>query len=164
MTKTKVMRIGLIVASVLIVFGVVLTAWTWATKDERNVIEVRLRDGETQTVKFENLCLIPGEECEYTLKLKSDGIEECDLTIDFVETQERTLKNFAYVRVKAGDTVICDDLMAKVFDGEAIILPVDFGSDKNAELTVTYYLPLDVGNEAQSAEAIFELRLTASNV
>ncbi|MBR2466749.1 MAG: hypothetical protein IKB38_07480 [Clostridia bacterium] len=163
MPKSNLMRIILVVASVLIVFGVVLTAWSWATRDERNVIEVRLRDRETQTVKFENLCLLPGEECEYTLKLEPDGIEQCDLKIDFIETKERTLKNFAYVRIEADGTVIFDDLMARAFDGEPIILPVDFDSGKNAELTVTYYLPLDVGNEAQSAEAIFELQLTASN-
>lgn len=163
MTRTKIMRIALIAASVLIVLGVVLTAWAWATKDERNVIEVHLCDGEMQAVKFENLCLIPGEECEYTLRLKSDGVNQCDLKIDFVETKERTLKNFAYVRLESDGKVICDDLMANIFDGEALSLAADFESADFIELTVKYYLPLDVGNEAQNAEAIFELQLTASN-
>ena len=39
----------------------------------------------------------------------------------------------------------------------------DFRENKNTELKVIYYLPLDVGNEAKNAEAIFELQLTASN-
>ena len=38
-----------------------------------------------------------------------------------------------------------------------------FGEDKNTEFQIVYYLPIDVGNEAKNAEALFGLMLTASN-
>ena len=54
-------------------------------------------------------------------------------------------------------------MMTTVFAEEPIVIPVDFNTSINTELTIVYYLPLDVGNEAKKAEAVFELRLTASN-
>jgi hypothetical protein len=67
------------------------------------------------------------------------------------------------VKIISGDEVICDELLAKVFEDDDIVLPVDFAEDKNTELKIVYYLPVDIGNEAKNAEAVFELLLTASN-
>ena len=47
-------------------------------------------------------------------------------------------------------------------EDEKITLSVDFAAEKNAELKIVYYLPLDVGNEAKNAEGMFELQFTAS--
>jgi ribonuclease-3 len=54
-------------------------------------------------------------------------------------------------------------LLADAFESDAIVLPVDFSQNRNTELTVTYYMPSEVGNEAENAEAIFDLRIVASN-
>ena len=44
-----------------------------------------------------------------------------------------------------------------------LFLPVHFDLLHNTELTVEYYMPIEIGNEAKNAEAHFELHLTASN-
>jgi hypothetical protein len=157
------MRIVLIVGSVFILVGVSLLGWILTDDTEEGVIEVELKDGKTQTIEFENLSLVPGEECEYTIKLEKAGADKCDLNLNFVETEEKTLKNFAHVKIISGDEVICDELLAKVLEDDDIVLPVDFAEDKNTELKIVYYLPVDIGNEAKNAEAVFELLLTASN-
>lgn len=163
MTKSKLMQIILIAGSVLIIVGVSLLGWMLATEDERGVIEVKLEDGKTESLAFEALSLVPGEECEYTVKLEKSGASKYDLELDFVETEEKTLKNYARVKIIANAEVVCDELLATVFGNDDIVLPVDFSEDKNTELKIVYYLPIDVGNEAKNAEAIFELLLTASN-
>ncbi len=163
MPKSKLMRIILIAGSVLIIVGVSLMGWMLATEDERSVIEIQLEEGKTKSVEFENLSLVPGEECEYTVKLEKSGADEYDLKLDFVETEEKSLKNYARVKILANGALVCDELLAAVFENEDIVLPVDFSEGKNTELKFVYYLPLDVGNEAKNAEAIFELLLTASN-
>ncbi len=163
MPKSKLMRIILIAGSVLIIVGVSLMGWMLATEDERSVIEVQLENGKTQSVEFENLSLVPGEECEYTIKLEKSRADKYDLNLDFVEIEEKTLKNYARVKIIANGEVVCDELLATVFENEDIVLPVDFGEDKNTELKIVYYLPIEIGNEAKKAEAIFELLLTASN-
>ena len=84
--------------------------------------------------------------------------------LDFVDTdEEKTLKKYARVKIVADGEVISDELLADAFEKEKIVLPVDFDDKKNTELKIVYYLPLDVGNEAKNAEAVFELLLTASN-
>lgn len=163
MPKSKLMRIILTVGSVLIIGGVSLMGWMLTTEDERGVIEVKLEDGKTESLEFESLALIPGEECEYTIQLERSASRKYTLELDFTETEEKTLKNYARVKIVSSGEVICDELLKTVFEGDAIVLPVDFDEGKNTELKIVYYLPAEVGNEAKRAEAIFELLLTASN-
>ena len=164
MLKNKLMRIILVVGSALIIVGVSLMGWLLATEDERGVIEVKLEEGETESLAFEDLTLIPGEECEYTVQLEKTSASKYDLELDFVDTdEEKTLKKYARVKIVADGEVISDELLADAFEKEKIVLPVDFDDKKKTELKIVYYLPLDVGNEAKNAEAVFELLLTASN-
>ena len=163
MTKSSFMRIILISASVLIIVGVALMGFVLATSDDRNVMNICLEEGKTESVEFENLCLLPGQSCEYVIKLKRDSAKEYDLSFDFVETEEKALKNFARVKIISNGELIYDELLAKAFESQNVVLPVDFNDDKNTEITIVYYLPIDVGNEAKNAEAAFELLLTASN-
>ena len=163
MLKTNFMRIVLVLGCALILIGVVLMAWMLATDEKRNVVEVDLDDGETETIGFESLKLLPGEECEYSVTLKRESTKKYNLTLEFVETEEKTLKKFARVKIFANGEVVYDELLETAFEDDAIVLPVDVGTNKNTELKFVYYLPLDVGNEAKKAEAIFELQMTASN-
>ncbi len=163
MSKSSFMRVIMVAGSVLIIIGVTLMVWMLATEADRNVIKVVIADGETQSIEFESLSLVPGGECEYKVVLKNDNGNKYDLSLDFVEIEEKTLKNFARVKILSGDGVVYDDLLATTFENENIVLPIDFSEDKNTELTIVYYLPVDVGNEAKNAEATFELLLTASS-
>lgn len=162
MDRGKLMRIILAVIAALILVGVVLMAWMLATRGNRHVIRIDL-DDKIAPVGFEKLALIPGESCAYTIRLTGDVAEQYELHLEFKETQDKTLKNFAYIRIESNGQVLCDELMATVFAGEGIDLSVDLTQTKQQELIITYYLPLEVGNEAKNAEAVFELRLTASN-
>ena len=137
--------------------------WMLATADERNVIRVSVGEGDSKPVKFESLSLVPGDECEYSVKLVKGGADTFDLTFDFVETGDGALKNFAHVKIIVRDNVVYDDLLANALENESILLPVNFEEDLNTEFRIVYYLPIDVGNEAKNAEALFGLVLTASN-
>ena len=164
MPKSNLMRIILIAGSVLIIVGVSLMGWMLATEDERGVIEVKLEEGKTESLVFEDLSLVPGEECEYTVQLKKTSASKYDLELDFVDIDdEKTLKNYVRVKIVIDSEVISDQLLADAFENEKIVLPVDFKEGENTELKIVYYLPLDVGNEAKNSEAVFELLLTASN-
>lgn len=163
MHRNNLMRVILAAASALILIGVSVMGWALANKIDKNVIEVKPEEGKTRVVEFESLALLPGEECEYTLILEKADLERYQLKFDFVETEEKTLKRFACVKILANGEVLFDDLLATAFEREDILLPVDFGENRNTELKIVYYLPLDVGNEAKNAEAIFDLQLTVSD-
>lgn len=163
MTGRNLKRIILTVGSLMIIVGVSLMGWMLANENDQGVIDVKLEDGQTESLSFEHLTLIPGQECEYVIQLEKTSENTYNLELDFVELEEKTLKNYARVKIVAGDEVVCDELLADAFENDVIVLPVDYAAGQNTELKIVYYLPSEVGNEAKKAEAIFELLLTASN-
>ena len=163
MTKSPLMRVLLIVGSILIIASVCLMTWMLSTEDERNVIKVSMDEGDSKPIKFDALSLVPGDECEYTVKLAKGSVDQFDLNLDFVENGDGALKNFARVKIIVRDNVVYDDLLANTLENESIQMSVDLREDINDEFRIVYYLPLDVGNEAKNAEAQFGLILTASN-
>ena len=162
MTKNMIARIITIAASVLMLIGVAFLTWMLVTEIYRNNIVVNLSDGKTEVIEFDGLGLIPGESCEYEIKLKGEHSREYSLDLDFVEGESMTLKNFARVSILSGEEVVYDELLANAFAND-IVLNVDLKEDKNTSLKIVYYMPIEVGNEAKNAEANFELLLTASN-
>lgn len=164
MPKSKLMRIILVAGSVLIIIGVALMAWMIATADERGVIDVDLGEGEAEALVFEDLSLVPGESCEYIVRLKEGAVSKYDLELDFDDVDpEKTLKHYARVKIVIDGEIIYDELLKDAFEKDKIILPVDFDENQNTELKIVCYLPIDVGNEAKNAEAAFKLLLKASN-
>ena len=163
MQKNKLMQVAILIGSVLIIIGISLMLWSILTNDERNDIKISLDIGDSKPIKFEALSLIPGDECEYSVKLQRSRAERFDLSLDFVEIGDGALKDYARVKIIAKDDVVYDELLANTFENKRILFSVDFGEDKNTEFRIVYYLPLDVGNEVKNAEAQFELVLTASN-
>ena len=163
MFQNNAIRVLMIVLSLLIFVGLVLIDQLMLHRGDPGVIRVDLKDGITETLTFENLALVPGSSCEYTVKLQTDRAKACSLTLDFEETGKGTLDDFARVKILYDGTVVCDELLATVFAREAISLPIDFDQKTSEQLRIVYYLPLDVGNEAKNAKAVFELRLTANN-
>ena len=163
MTKSKTLRTILIVACIMILVGVFVLAWMLMTAEERNVIRVSLEMGDSKPVVFEALDLVPGDSRGYEIRLVKEGSDKYDLRIDFVETGDGTLKNYARVKIIAHGEAVYDDLLANALESESIVLAVDFKEKQNTEFQVVYYLPPDVGNEAKNAEAKVGLLLTASN-
>lgn len=164
MTKHEIMRVLLIVGVLLMAIGIVLLGLIWATKKDPSIIRIRFEGQEMRTLNFERLALLPGDECEYTVILEHENAETCNLKFDFVDLDEKLLlKDFARVKILAGDEVLWDELLALAMENEPFVLPVDFKNDINTELRIIYYLPIDVGNEAKNAETLFELQLTATN-
>ena len=167
MTKLKIMRAAFFVGSGLIIIGVILMALMLGTIQEANVIHVELEGDGTEALQYENLGLLPGTHCEYVIKMEQVSVEEYDLSLDFSEIvdpdETGTLKHYARVRIVTSDGAVCDELLETAFEADPIVLHVDFKEKKNTELTVTYYLPLEVGNEAKNAKTTFELLLTASS-
>ena len=163
MPRSKLMRLILIAGSVLILIGVSLMTWMLATEEERNNIKVELDGGETEVLEFEALRLVPGSQCEYTITLKNGNTDQYNLTLDFKETEEKTLKKYARVKILSEEAEVYDELLETAFENEGIVLPVDFKQDLNTVLKIVYYLPIEIGNEAKNAEALFDLVLTASN-
>ena len=159
--KSKFMLVNLIVIIILIIIGIILML-NMCTPTGRNVIDIDVEGDEVYDLKFENLCLIPGDSSEYKVILRSSEKAKYRMSFAFDELEEGNLKLFARVKMEMGDEVIYDELLSTAFEDGAVDFTVDLTKKKSDNVIITYYMPLEVGNEAKSAEASFELHVTAT--
>lgn len=163
MIKTILSRVLIVITAVMTIIGIILMFQTMQASEDPDVITVYVKEGTIETVEFADLALIPGASCQYGIKIKSETAKSCNVHMHLVAKEQKGLEKFAYVKILSGDTVLYEELLETAFSTEGVSFPVDFVSGKNVELTVEYYLPESVGNEAKNAEAVFELQISASN-
>jgi hypothetical protein len=161
-----IMRIIGITASVVMLIGVGIMLYSFATEEERTVLSIDLEKtgADGFTMEFNDLCMLPGESDEYTLELSNYAVDQYKLHLDFFDkAEDMTLKNFARVKIVANSGVVCDKLLADALKEDEIVLDVDFDTKQNLVLKFIYYLPIETGNDAKLAEAKFGLTITATN-
>lgn len=167
MIGNKKLLVTLTATAVMIIIGVGLMIWAMWNEQEVNVIDVRLSDGASAPVEFNDLSMLPGDSTDYTIRFSSYSSDQYHVTLDFLEDEDdkasNTLKHFVKVRIDVDGKTVCDDLLKNAIDGKVIDFPVDVGKGVNTKVQVTYYLPDDVGNEAKGAKADFKLHIHASN-
>ena len=162
MTKKLLFRIALIECSLFTLIGVLLSAYFLISVRERRLIRVEIEDSSIENgvlVPFQHLGLAPGESCSYTLVVDVKDAKAYDLSLAFYEKQDGALADYARVRIESNGEVLRDQLLSELFDDNLLTL----SGKKRERVKITYYLPAEVGNEAQEAEAIFELLVSASN-
>lgn len=158
MTKIHIVRLLLAVFSAFILAGSSTFMYALLESDSDEVIEVEVLEKEPTKVKFEGLGLLPGESCEYTVKLTTELVEVSTVSFDFTETDDSLMKDYVYVTVEAKGEKIYTALLADCLSGETVIFDYEKLTD---EFKIIYTMPADVGNEAQSTEARFELLISA---
>ena len=164
MNKAKFV-VGLLIAlGVLILVGGALVGYYTFFLKEDEVVYIDLSDEGTETLSFDKLDLVPGEKAEYTVILKSELDGKHKVSLDFKDNnKEMNLKDYAYVTLRLNGTEICNRLLAEVLDGEVFETEIELKANSEAELEIIYYLPESVGNEAENAEADFELNIIYTN-
>lgn len=163
MSKETVVRVILIATAVLLLLGIILFIAVIFNDKDTSVIKVKLEKGENETIAFENLALLPGEQCEYNVELTVGSAKKYDLTLDFNETREGELKKYACAKISVSGEVIFDDLFTKLFEKRSFSLPIDLSEQDSTRINLLYYLPETVGNEAQDTAADFTLVINAGN-
>lgn len=135
----------------------------WEPTNDEGMIRVNVSANGTEIVEFEDLHVLPGEESNYQLALYSPVNGPARVTLSFDEKAEGTLKNFVFVKItnEAGE-VVCDLLLAEAMTQE-FSFDAELGRKDPCELSVTYYMPEDVTNEAKNASALFDLVICACN-
>lgn len=166
MTKSTITSIIMIGICVLILVGSVFMGYLISNPDRgSDTISVDVGKPSGDTVRFEDLKLIPGKSTDYNISLDGEIEAECEITLKFEEKSDKGLKNYVYARVEFnGENVYGKDmLLADLFKADVLKFPCDFSDGKDHSIKITYYMPLDVSNEAEKAEADFVLHVTASN-
>lgn len=147
----------LIICSIIFLAHIVIDA----QHIEDDIVYIQVEEGLTKEILFKKLDLAPGQSCDYVLVLERDEVLGYDLTFEFEETQKLDLKNYVYIKMEICGEVFYEKLLADAFEEKTFTMHIDHKVPDDDDITVTYYLPEDVGNEAQSAKSTFKLLLTA---
>ena len=151
---------------VLILAGSGLMAYFVANPDRGDVISVDLGKKSGDTVTFDDLSLLPGESAEYEILLGGDVKSDCDVSLKFAESGNKDLKKFVYAKIEYnGKNVYGKDmLLDELFKADAVTFPCELSNGEDHIIKITYYMPVEVSNEAENAEADFVLKIVASNM
>lgn len=160
MSKRNIILIAIVA---VILAGVVLLAVVMFNNNEFIKNITLSEDGVThETLEFSANGLHPGETRAYTLNLKSVITDRYIISFAFEETKDGELKNYIDVILTYGDEKY-ECKLADLLDGQTLSFEnVAIEADETAVITITYYMPEDVGNEAQKTTADFDIILTAT--
>ncbi len=166
MQKSTLYSIILFFSSLFTLIGSGVAAYFLLVPEHRDVITVQMEhlvEEETdQTISFTALSLYPGAECTYTLELVGEAGTVYDLFISFTD-EGSSLTEYLYARLVLDGSVLCNEPLSTLLsDGWMSSLTVT-ARGETLPLTVTYYIPYEIGNEAQGAEASFLLSLRAEH-
>lgn len=159
----KAINIMLIAVSIFALIGSIVTAYLLAQSEDSEIITLKIEDGTHETVGFESLCMLPGEESVYEFALAPTVAGGYTISLDFSETKAGALAQYAYARIELGGETVEEKRLDALLDGDAILLSRSLSEYAPLLLTLTYYIPEQVGNEAQAASIGFVLDITVNS-
>ena len=169
MKRTFVLILLVSLSITMLVGAGFATYFLFNSDRESNVHDINLQIGGRHEVEFTDLDLVPGESVEYDIKLHSEMDVEAFVALEFKRIDDipegvAKLEDYAYARITMGEEILCDTLISELLNsGSTINFECEIGADDHCDLKITYYMPDEVGNEAQNAEASFEIVITATN-
>ncbi len=158
-----------VIVSIFLVVAAAIGAVAFYLKDTRGDIgaseEIRVSveaDGSTsETLSVENLRLLPAGSAEYSVSLSCEESGTYLFRLAFEEKTSSALKKYVYVSVLDGETALAEVLLKEAFDGEALTFEREMEAGKESKIVIRYAMSRDAGNDAQGAEADFDVLLTA---
>ena len=162
--RSKFMSALLIVLSVTILVGVVLTAlFLLRSEEDENFLNFDLENGKSQTVEFQDLNMYPGKTVSYTMFLFCDIRDEYDLAFSFVDKEGEILKDYIDVTVTLNGEVFWQDKLAEMFTEDAKLTVAELQQGVPCTVRIDFSMDQDVGNEPMGQKTLFDLIITASN-
>ena len=150
---------------IVIIISIVLTltgAVVWGilqnngNLEENTVVEI---NGETRkTLKADIKGLYPGKTVDYMISLTGDTAEEYSITLNFFGDNGGALKKYILVGIVT-DNVSIEKSLQELLDGEMVTL-----GQGASEITISYTMPIDTGDDAQGASIVFYVELNAKNI
>lgn len=130
---------------------------------DRNIIKIDIAEEGTKVVTFDDFSILPGAESEYTFMFNEVDVTGYDVSMQFKTEADYSSYNFIHVRIIVDGEVLHDKPLNEMFALETVFLYIKPHIKRDVEAKVVYYVPLDVGNEAENAQLSFDVVVTATS-
>ncbi len=156
--SNRLMYVIIIISIVLTLTGVVI--WRILQNngnlEENTVIEI---NGETsKTLKADIKGLYPGQTVDCLVSLTGDVAEDYLVSLKFFGDDGGELKKYVLVEIATNNGSI-EKSLQELLNGEVVSLGQGI-----TEITISYTMPIDTGDEAQGTSVVFYVELNAKNV
>ncbi len=161
MVKKEAWRIFLLLFGILVLLCSCFLVYVFSESNYGNIIDVDIEDGVSEKVEFKSFHILPGESCSYVLRLNMKTAGDYKLQLDFERVSSHNLEKYVNVKILVGGRTLCDTPLFEFLsaDCQGISYTMNSGLPENIE--IIYYIPEEVGNEAQGAYTTFDLHITA---
>lgn len=157
--------------SVLIIVGSALTIYFLMNPDTKrdDTTKIILVGHETGVasakVEFSASGMNPGDTVEHTVELTGEVEGAADLTLTFNENKsfENKLAQYLYVTVTVNGAEYCNGKLSDMFGVTLKTIECVIDEKEPVIIDVSYYMPLEIGNEAAHTEAFFDLVINSTN-
>lgn len=130
----------------------------------RNIIEIDIAEEGTKVVSFDGFSVLPGEEKGYTFVFDEVDVTPYDVAFQFKSKMDSDSYNFIYVRIIVDGEILQDKQLNQAFADDPTIVHIEPLKDRDVDVKIVYYIPIDVGNEAQNVELDFDLIVTTTTL
>ena len=152
----------MIVLSLMILLGAIVSFCMLSTMGDSNNIKVKLTRGISETISFNNPDLEDGEE-KYTVSLVSEDEGDYKVSFSFFEENKNKHRDDIYAKVIVDGQTVCDKSLAELFDGSAISFDCSLAKKETADVEVVYYIPKGTSVDTEDSEIDFDINILANN-
>ena len=164
--RNKFMALAVAICALVILASAGFNAYLlWHVENRDDAIQVGL-DSDGEKVEFRNLVMHPGESAEFDLAITHEVEGKCKLSLDFIDSAPEgvnNLKNYLKVIIIFNGEMIYEEDLAKVIETDLVPIECTLDDKKPVEMKIIYLMPIEIGNEAENAEAFIDLMITVSN-
>ena len=161
--KKRTRNILILVLCIYALIGIVFFFYVRQVQsDFTEEITVEINGTTTSVLKMGELNLKPSESRDYAVNLKSKSDGEYKIDLNFSETTDGKLKDFINAEIACGEKKYTKTLRELLSGEDTITFICSLKGDVATRILIHYYMPIEVGNEAQGAVADFNVALTAT--
>ncbi|MBQ8319672.1 MAG: hypothetical protein IJX81_02225 [Clostridia bacterium] len=115
------------------------------------------------TLHVEDLNVTPGKQVQVKAKISCQADGNYEFTLTFIETAESPLKDFLDVTVEKGGRTVAQAPLSELLSGGTMSFRQQVFEQESFDLIIIYSMDIDVSDEAQGAEASFDVELSVTN-
>ena len=164
MTKrSNIIIVAMLLFSILSIMLIVFI--DKAHEDFRNDITISASGVTEKTLQVRDLQLSPTEQTTFDVGMTCAASGSYNISLDYIEQKDGGMKHFINVVVKCnGEVVYEGNLLALLDENEIVSFESVLEEKAPCTITITYEMPITVGNEAQGTSADFDILLRIEKV
>jgi len=151
---------------ITVVYGVsVFLVFRHYTRSLTDVVKIDSAEYKENALNFSGIAIKPGQPFTYTVKIKAKIEGEFRFTLHFEKLETTGLEDYVELNITTSKGFVTTRKLTEILDQKTVVFDALLTYGNNEEITLTFLMPKEVGNEAMGLKVDFDIALsTEGNV